>query len=204
MGDKHLDEVYKNLRNYLSSMAGKYLGSLNLCVELLRKSDDPILSSPILSQPLYKCLYVGYITALETYLHDRLSVEVFASDENLSKYIILYNKKHKRKKISNDDSNILDNVRFSLHHHIYHNFKHIQDYFKLYINIDFKNIGKEVISCIKVRNSLAHYSTSNLNEEFVSLASLYDMENNVKKFIQNIESIFIKDGHEPIFEEFTI
>lgn len=63
----------------MSIVTGLYLGRVEVCLELLKKTDDSALQLQCLSKPLYELLLVGAVAGVESYLRARLLKEVFTS-----------------------------------------------------------------------------------------------------------------------------
>lgn len=205
----------------MNYVTGLYLGRVEVCLELLKKTEDSALQLECLSKPLYELLLVGAVAGVESYLHARLLKEVFTSVSKCQAYIMSYlrhgSKKDKILEMvlksikdnsictlpeGNDKKLIIE----TMNGHVYHNIKVISDYY--YEPVCGLNLKKcphahEFHKLVKLRHKVVHDGGLVNHLKFVDLniSEVCKAFNTAKAFIDEIEKWFSQNGSTPLFYE---
>ena len=204
----------------MSNVTGLYLGRVEICLELLRKTNDIALQCT--SKPLYELLLVGAIAGVESYLHARLRKEVCTSFAKCQAYVISYlshngNKRDKDillkialKSIKDSSINALpegkdkDIIIETMNRHIYHNIKTISDnYFEPVCGLNLTKCrnAEAFNKLVDQRHRVVHDGGRVNQLDYVDL-NIYDVCKAFKTaeaFIEEIETWFSKNGSTPLF-----
>ena len=205
----------------MSNITGLYLGRVELCLELLKKTDDSALQLECLSKPLYELLLVGAVAGVESYLHARLLKEVFTSVSKCQAYLMSYlrhgSKKDKVLEMvlksikdnsicalpeGNDKKLIIE----TMNGHVYHNIQAISDYYYepvCGLNLKKCQYADDFLKLVELRHKVVHDGGRVNHLKFVDLniSDVCKAFNTAKAFIDEIEKWFSKNGSSPLFYE---
>lgn len=194
-------EDFKCGNTYLSRYSLSFIGLRTL-------GENELLAIDVFAKPLLELLYIGMVTGLEVYLQDRLSKEVFSSDEKVDIYVKEYNKRNKRRTIKvstplNDEDHrtVEDTVQ---NKQVCHRIPMMMDYFKKISGFNSKNCrsADSIGDIIKIRHALVHRGGKLENGEMVHIgyADVENTRQTIYDFILEVETEFQRLGSDWLFE----
>lgn len=159
-----------------------------LQIETLEKIIKLKSDEPIVDQALYRLVYGGVITSLETYLSEIFTQIVFRSEYNLEIFVSEY-EPYKKEKISLHEifrkhNGLEMRVRDDLSNFIYHNISKLINVFNIFnFELDkFKKI-RAIATHIQKRHNLVHKSGMDKNDNLQEV-----LEKDIILMIEDINS----------------
>ena len=156
--------------------------------------------APPLQKMLYRQIYIGVITCLETYLLDALVQQAIATDENKRRFAEKYEFKNSRVEVKNVYEflkNIEEKIKNELADLIYHNVRKISAIYKAVLRVDFSP-SEQLYTAIGVRHDLVHRNGKTKDGKFHKLTKL-DVEKVMVEVERLVTEIQMQIDPEPMF-----
>jgi hypothetical protein len=185
-GLKNSEKVYWEEDRITSPTVSKRFYFLQ--IERLEKIVKLKSEEHIVDQALYRLVYSGIITSLETYLNEIFSQIVFYSEFTMEKFISDY-EPYKKEKISLNEivkkhRSINSRVQDDLDNFIYHNIPKLISIFNIYnFELDRCDRIQNIAKYIQKRHNLVHKSGINQNDSLHEIS-----ETEIKTAIKDINS----------------
>jgi hypothetical protein len=197
-GLKNSEKVYLEIDSITSPIISKRFYFLQ--IERLEKILKLKSGEHIVDQALFRLVYSGIITSLETYLNEILSQIVFYSEGTMEKFISDY-EPYKKEKISLNEiikrqKSINFRIQDDLDNFIYHNIPKLISTFSIYnFELDKYDKIQNIAKYIQKRHNLVHKSGINKDD---SLHEIYEPE--ITSVIKDI-NLFVEYIDEKINEK---
>ncbi|AWA30993.1 hypothetical protein HYN48_13385 [Flavobacterium magnum] len=214
---KFFDELFGSLKisekihleEYETSTPDKSKRFYNLQIERLEKILKLSSGEHIIDQALYRLIYSGVITSLETYLSEIFAQVVFHSEYTLEKFTSSYEPYTKEKislhEIFKKFNNLELKVRDDLDNFIYHNIPKLISIFNIFdFEIDKFDKIKNVATYIQKRHSFVHKSGVGENDRLqeVSEKEILFIINDVNMLVEYIHKQIEKKCFLPYDDDF--
>lgn len=164
-------------------------------IERLKKLLDIDTENYIVNQSLYRLIFSGVITSLETYLNETFKLVVFHSSHTLEKFIEEY-EPYKKEQVSLNEiiskyNQLHNRVNEDLDNIIYHNISKLIRIFNIF-NFEINNCSsiKSVAKLVQKRHNLVHRSGLDKFNNFqeVSKNEVLTLIRDVNTFVKYIDN----------------
>lgn len=183
----------------------------NLQIERLEKIIELKTGEHIVDQTLFRLIYSGVITALETYLSEIFTQVVFYSNDTLEKFVSKYEPYKKEKytlnEIFKNYNNLELRIRDDLDNFIYHNISKLIRIFNIFdFKLDNFHQIKILGNYIQKRHNFIHRSGVVAQESLIEITEkeLKELIFNVNLFVEYVDEKFSNKCFSPYDDDWEI